>query len=292
MIRMDRRTALVSAAAAALTQATIVKAQERKTMPQGKFAEVNGLKLYYEVHGAGRPLVLLHGGGPEVGAFAPSLPLFSQGRKAIVVHLQGHGHTKDIDRPFRYETMADDVAALIAALGFPKVDVLGYSLGGGVALQLAIRHPDRVDRLVCVSTTMKHDGSYPEVIAAFDHMEASAPMIAGHLRQSPLAALYPDVDWETLFRKMGDMNKRPFDWSAEVAGIKARSMLVFADADSVLPTHMMEFWQAIGGGRGDAGIDGSRRPQGRLAVLPGTTHYTILADTTVARAVIPFLDQA
>lgn len=251
---------------------------------------MNGVKFYYEMQGAGKPLLLLHGGGPNVGVFGPSLSLLAKGRQAILVHLQGHGHTKDIDRPFRYETMADDIAALVTKLNLQKVDILGYSLGGGVALQMAIRHPQVVDRLILASTTMKYDGSYPEVLAAFGQMEANAPMIAANIKKSPLATMYPEVDWETQFRKMGDMNKRPFDWSAGVATIKAKTMLVFADADSVRPEHMVEFWKALGGGQHDAGLDGSQRPGARLAIIPNATHYDLFATTAVAEAVIPFLE--
>lgn len=261
-------------------------------MSQGQYADVNGLKLYYEIHGAGRPLVLLHGGVMASEAFGPSLARLAQGRQVIAVHLQGHGRTKDVDRPLRSETMADDVAGLIKALGLPKADVMGYSLGGAVALQTAIRHPDLIDRLVLVSTRMKYDGFYPEVLAAFDQMEASAPVIAGHLKASPMAAMYPDVDWETLFRKIGDMNKRPFDWSDAVAGLEAQTMLVFADADAIRPEHMVEFWKAIGGGQRDAGQDGAQRPKGRLAVISGATHYDLFSTTAPVEAVIPFLDRS
>lgn len=258
-------------------------------MPPGKYADVNGQRIYYEERGSGRALVLLHGGATAVGVFEQSIPLFEPHRRVIAVHLQGHGHTRDVDRPLRYETLADDVAALLTVLGIDKADLLGYSLGGGVALQTAIRHPEKVDRLVLAATTMKHQGSYPEVLAAFEHMEESAPMIAANLKQSPFATAYPEVDWERLFRKTGEMNKRPFDWSADVAKLGNRTMLVFADADSVTPDHMVEFWKALGGGQRDAGLDGSQRPAARLAVIPGTTHYNLFDTRAVADAVVPFL---
>ncbi|MGH7688643.1 MAG: alpha/beta fold hydrolase, partial [Gemmatimonadaceae bacterium] len=154
----------------------------------------------------------------------------------------------------------------------------GYSLGSDVALQTAIRHPDVVDRLVLVSGTMRQDGSYPEVVAAFKQLEANAAILGGSVKASPLGHAYPDVDWTNLFRKVGDLTKRNFDWSADVAKVQARTLLVFADADSVRPEHMVEFWKALGGGRRDAGLDGSLRPANQLAIVPNTTHYTIPVD--------------
>jgi pimeloyl-ACP methyl ester carboxylesterase len=256
------------------------------------FAPLNGLQLYYEIYGSGKPLIVLHGGVMASEVFGTNLPELARGRQVIAVHLQGHGRTKDLDRPLSMDSMADDVAALIAHLGLGKVDVLGYSMGGGVALHVAIRHPEVVDRLVIVSEAMKKSGWYPEVRAAFDGMAAAAPQIAANLRQSSLARTYPDVNWETLFAKIGAMAGHDYDWSAGVARIHSPTMLVFADADGMLPEHIVEFWRLLGGGQRDAGQDGSGRPAGRLAIIPGTTHYDILSTTAVAAAVIPFLDAA
>lgn len=254
------------------------------------YAPVNGLELYYEVHGSGKPLILLHGGIAAFELFQSSLPVFTKDRQVILVHLQGHGRTKDIDRPLRYESMADDIAALMAYLGIEKADVMGYSLGGGVATQLAIRHPQLVDRLVNVSEAIKRSGYYPEVIAAFDQMEAMAPQLGTNVAQSPVAELYPDVDWARLFAKTGDLLKRDWDWSEQFAEITAPVMLVFADADAQTPEYIMEGWRLLGGGQRDAGLDGSLRPRSRLAIVPGTTHYDLFATPIVADIVAPFLD--
>ncbi len=143
-------------------------------MIQGKYANVNGLDIYYEIHGAGRPLVLLHGGLSMIGMFGQLLPDLAETRQVIAIELQAHGHTADIDRPLSFEQMADDVAALIEHLGLENADVLGYSLGGGVALQAAIRHPDAVHKLVVVSTPCRRDGWYPEVIGCICIVEAKA----------------------------------------------------------------------------------------------------------------------
>jgi pimeloyl-ACP methyl ester carboxylesterase len=186
--------------------------------------------------------------------------------------------------------MADDVAALAAHLGLKKVDVMGYSLGGGVAQQVAIRHPELVDRLVVVSQVFKRAGWYPEVIAAFDAMVAHAPMIAQNIAQSPMAKLYPDVKWEALLRKIGELESRDYDWTAQLGSVKARTLLLFADADAMRPDHMVEFYQLLGGGRQDAGMDGAHRPASQWAVIPNTTHYNLLATDAVAKAASAFLD--
>lgn len=196
----------------------------------------------------------------------------------IAVHLQAHGRTPDTDRPLRCETLGDDVAALIGHLKLGKADVMGYSLGSSVALQTAIRHPDMVNRLVLVAARMKQDGAYPEVVAAFNQLEANAATIGPGVKASPLGQAYPDVDWTNLFKKVGDLTKRPFDWSADVAKVQARTLLVFADADMVRPEHMVEFWKALGGGQRDAGIDGSLRSANQFAIVPNTTHYTLAVD--------------
>ncbi|MBD5655652.1 MAG: alpha/beta hydrolase, partial [Candidatus Eremiobacteraeota bacterium] len=236
-------------------------------MSNTNFADVNGQHIFYSVHGAGKPLILIHGGiNPD--SFGSNLAEIAKGRRVIAVHLQAHGRTPDTDRPLRCETLGDDIAALIGHLSLGRADVMGYSLGSGVALQAAIRHPDVVDRLVLVSGTMRRDGSYPEVVTAFNQLEANAATIGPGVKASPLGQAYPDVDWTNLFRKVGDLTKRPFDWSADVATVKARTLLVFADADSIRPEHMVEFWKALGGGRRDAGIDGSLRPANEFAIVP------------------------
>jgi pimeloyl-ACP methyl ester carboxylesterase len=253
------------------------------------FVPVNGLNLYYEIHGAGQPLIMLHGGVSASEAFGQNLTELAKTRKVTALHLQGHGRTKDIDRPLRFEFMADDVAALMALLKIEKADVLGYSLGGGVALQTAIRHPAAVNRLIVVSTAMKRDGSYPEVNAAFDQMTAHAAQIAQNIKGSPLGQLYPEVNWETLLRKIAEMESHDFDWSEQVKKIRCPTMLVVADADSIRLEHVVAFYEALGGGQRDAGLDGSLRSAARLAVVPGATHYNILSTTAVADLASPFL---
>lgn len=285
---MKRRSFLASAAAAPLsllplsaTQGAVMRTSTSSSTPQRSAVTVNGLSMHVEQQGSGKPVVLLHGGiipdcfGPNVAALAAS-------RRVIAPHLQAHGHTPDVDRPLRAETLADDVAALVRQLGLGKVDVLGYSFGAGVALRLALRHPDVVDRLVLVSAPMKRAGFYPEVRAAFDNMAAGAAQIGAQMAQSPFAATYPKVNWENLFRKMGELTRLDYDLSAQVAALKTPTQLVYADADAISLEHIAEFYKALGGGQRDAGLDGSQRSVNQLAIVPGTTHYTVLGTTAVA----------
>jgi len=297
---MQRRDFLAGAGLMMMGATTVVPAFNQSArsleliMPNAKsgYAPVNGLQMYYEIHGEGEPLIVLHGGVGASEMFGPNLSAFAKSRQTIAVHLQGHGHTKDIDRPLRFEFLADDVDALIAHLKLGKADVLGYSLGGGVALQTAIRHPGSVKRLIIISAAMAQDGSYSEVNAAFDQMGLHAAQIAQNIKGSPLGRLYPEVNWENLLRKIGDMESQAFDWSAQVKQIKSPTELVFADADSIRPAHIAAFYEALGGGKRDAGLDGSLRSVARLGIVPGATHYDILTTGMVAEMVLPFLSSA
>jgi len=248
--------------------------------------------MYYEIHGAGEPLVLLHGGVGAIEMFGEVLPLLAAGRQVIAVDLQAHGRTADIDRPLSFELMADDIAALIQQLGFERADVMGYSLGGGVALQTAIRHPDGVRKLVLVSTPFKRDGWYPEILAGMAQM---GPQAAEPMKQTPMYQLYASVaprpeDWPVLLTKLGQLLKQDYDWSKDVAAIKAPTLVVVGDADSVRTSHAVELFELLGGGQADAGWDGSGMSSARLAILPGTTHYNIFFSPTLASTVAPFLD--
>jgi len=289
MLRRDfLKTAM---ATAVLTAALPIQAKKTLAVPNGNFADVDGQHLFYSVHGAGKPLILLHG-GIDPDSFGSNLAELAKGRRVIAPHLQAHGRTPDTDRPLRSETMGDDIAALIGHLNLSKADVMGYSLGASVALQTAIRHPHVVDRLVLVSAAMRQDGFYPEGVAAFKQLEANAATLGPAVKASPLGKAYPDVDWTKLFRKVGELTKRPFDWSADVARLKARTLLVYADADAIRPEHMVEFWKALGGGQRDAGIDGSLRPANEFAILPNTTHYTLPVEPMLPEIVERFLGAA
>jgi pimeloyl-ACP methyl ester carboxylesterase len=256
-------------------------------------ADVNGLELHYGEHGSGgTPLILLHGGIAGGEIFDGIVPRLAARRRVIVPDLQGHGRTAHIDRRLRAEHLADDVAVLIEALGLERADVLGYSLGGAVTWRLAIQHPQRVRRIVVVSAACRRDGSFPEVVEAFDAFSAElAPMIG----QSPVGRHYAEVaprpeDWELHIARTAEMLKIDFDWTEEVAQIEAPTMLVFADSDSVMPDHVNELFRLRGGGLRDAGFDGAHRPVARLAVLPGRTHYDMIEAPGLLDAVLGFLD--
>ena len=172
------------------------------------YAPIHGMQLYYEIHGQGKPMVLLHGGITAFEGFGTNIDALAKSRQVIAVHLQGHGNTADIDRPYRFEALADDVAALVAYLKLGKIDVVGYSFGGGVALQTAIRHPEVVDHLVVISSVMAQTGFYPEGLAMFAQMSKNAPMLADSVKKSPLATMYPKTNWERRSKKWANWPAR------------------------------------------------------------------------------------
>lgn len=280
-----------------LSTSTLALAQtdtEVKDMnTRGNYAEINGLNLYYELYGAGEPLILLHGALGSTGMFGEVLPMLAEGRQVIAVDLQAHGRTADIDRPLSLETMADDIAALIQRLGFEQADVMGYSMGGGVALRTAIQHPEVVRKLVVVSVPFKRDGWYPEILEGQAMMNAEA---AEPMKQTPMYQGYASVaprleDWPVLLGKMGEMASKDYDWSKEVATIKAPTLIVVGDADAVRTAHAVEFFELLGGGKKDGGWDGSGMSKAQLAILPGMMHYTIFNAPALATTVISFLEK-
>jgi len=261
------------------------------TSTAARLASVNGIELAYQTFGEGDPLVLLHGGFGSVEMFGPNVAALASGRLVIGVDLQSHGRTPAADRPMRFETMADDVAALIRELGLPKADVMGFSLGGGVALRTAIQHPDVVNRLVPVSTPFKRSGWYPEMVAAMDSMgpEAAEPM-----RQTPMYEVYRQVaprldDWPVLVTQLTTLLKDDYDWTAEARGLAAPTLIVVGDADGLPPSHAVEFFELLGGGKRDASWDRSGMTRHRLAILPGVTHYDINVTPALATTVAGFL---
>ena len=265
---------------------------KRAESEAGHYAPVNGLRLYYELYGTGEPLVLLHGGMGGIGMFTPILPALAQSRQVIAVELQACGHTADIDRPMDFPFLADDIAALLEYLEMEKADILGYSMGGGVALQTAIRHPQRVRRLVVVSFPCASRGWYPPVHQAMGTITAE---VAATWVGSPMHAAYVAVaprpeDWPTMAAKTGQMVAQVYDWSAEVAALPMPTMLVVGDADSIPPGYAAEMFGLLGGGKQDGGWAGEGMSSARLAILPGTTHYDITASPQLLPALLPFLN--
>ena len=258
----------------------------------GAYADVNGLHLYYETLGNGRPLILLHGGLGATSMFGPNLTALAEDHRVIAVDLQGHGRTADIERPIRVQFLADDIAALISHLGLERADLMGYSLGGGAALFAAIRHPELVRKLVVVSTNFRRDAFYPDILAAQGQVTSA---MAEAMKQTPLyqldASIAPRPEaWPRLLPKLGDGMKQDFNYSDDIRRMTTPTLVVAADADIFPPRHAFEMFELLGGGQRDGGWDGSGRPRSALAILPGLTHYTIFSAPALAAAVIPWLD--
>jgi len=256
------------------------------------YADVNGLHMYYEIYGQGEPLILMHGGFGSTSMFAPIMSTLSQKRQVIAIDLQAHGRTADIDRPMTFDALSDDVVALIKFLKLTKADIMGYSIGGGVALYTVIKHPEVVRKAVIVSAPFKRKGEYPDLLAQQDQM---GPQAAEFLKQIPIYPMYAKIapkpeDWPRLVTKLAQLIQKDYDWSADVKNIKTPLLLVCGDADLFPPSHAAEFYTLLGGGLKDAGWDGKARPQCQLAILPNTTHYTIFANPALASVANQFLD--
>jgi pimeloyl-ACP methyl ester carboxylesterase len=234
-------------------------------------AAVNGLELYYEIHGSGEPLVVLPGAYMTVELMGDLVPALAENRRVIAAEFQGHGHTADIDRPFSYEAFADDTAALLDHLAIDRADVYGYSLGGGVALQLGLRHPSRVRKLVIASASSSSDGMYAEVLGGIEHitpeMFDGTPWRDAYHRTAPDPAAFP-----TLVEKLKQLDMTPFDWPIDE--LAAPALIVIGDSDGTRLEHAVDMFGHLGGG-----VFGDLAPQlptSQLAILPGTTHVGML----------------
>jgi pimeloyl-ACP methyl ester carboxylesterase len=261
----------------------------------GQYAEVNGINLYFETHGAGRPLILLHGGLGSGEMFGPVLTALAERHQVIAVDLQGHGRTADIDRPIDIRLMADDIGALIDHLGLDKPDVVGYSLGGGVALHTAIRHPSKVGRLVAASAHIRRDAIYPEILTQQGQVSAAA---FEFMKDTPMYQLYERVaprpeDFPRLLDKIGESMSKDFDFTEEVRGLQVPTLVVAADADMAPPSHYVEVFNLLDGGLRDGGWMGEGRPKGghALAIVPGLTHYNLFSSPLFAAVTLAFLDE-
>ncbi len=252
------------------------------------YADVNGLALYYEVYGNGQPIVLLHGSYMSIPLnWSHIIPLLAKDRKVIVTEMQGHGRTRDIPRELSYEGMADDVSGLLKHLNIDSADIVGYSMGGGIAFQVAIRHPEQVRRLVVLSGTYTHDGWWPEVESSFATFTPA--MFEGTPIQKQYDSLGNDPDhFPEFVKKVISIDLKPYDWSRDVKNIQAPIFMAIGDADGVRYEHALELFRAKGGGKmGD--IHGL--PQSRLAIVPGTTHIGIIQRTNwLIPMITDFLD--
>jgi pimeloyl-ACP methyl ester carboxylesterase len=261
-------------AAIALVLTFLVSKAALAQEPKTGYAPVNGLKMYYEIHGKGDPVVLLHGSFMTItNNWTDMIPRLSKSRQVIAVEMQGHGRTADINRDFSYEALADDIAALLDYLKIKQADVLGYSMGGGVAMQIAIRHPEKVRKVVSVSAAFRHDGWVKEAVEMFPQMEP------GMFKGSPIEAEYkklsPTPDkFGTFVKRVIQMDVKPYDFGADkLKATPAPFLFIHGDADGVRLDHIAEMFRL----KGDE-IMGDMRPrsESRLAILPDTTHVTLM----------------
>jgi len=274
---------------------TVTTEWTTQTKGTGNYADVNGINLYYETHGSGRPLILLHGGLGSGEMFGPIIPPLAANHQVIAVDLQGHGRTADIDRPIDTRLMADDIGALIDNLGLDKPDVVGYSLGGGVAFFTAVKYPDKVGKLVMAAANVRRDAIPPEMLAQQGQVSSAA---VEFMKETPMYELYQRVaprpeDFGQLLDKMGESMAKDFDFSDEVRGLRVPTLIVAADADMAPPSHYVEVFKLLDGGLRDGGWMGEGRPKGgpALAIVPGTTHYNLGVSPLFAAVTLSFLDQ-
>src|SRR5262245_48225807 len=249
--------------------------------------DANGVSYYYELHGTGEPLLLLHGGLGSIGMFGPVLPMLAEGRQVIAVDLHGHGRTPLGGRKISLVDMGDDMAVLLDRLGVKQADALGYSLGGGVALRLAVQHPTKVRRLVVVSAGYAQDGFYPEMLPMQAQVGAA---VAESMKGTPMYQSYAAIaphpeEFPKLLDRLGELMRTPYDWQEDVKKLPMPVMLVFGDSDMFRPEHIVKFYQLLGGGLRDAGWTREHMSRNRLAILPNLTHYEIFMAPSLARTV-------
>ena len=265
----------------AFLMSAAVSAQELTT----GYAPVNGLEMYYEIHGKGDPVVLLHGSFMTItNNWTDMIARLSKSRQVIAVEMQGHGRTADIDRDFSYENLADDIAALLDYLKIKQADVLGYSMGGGVAMQVAIRHPEKVRKVVSISAVFRHDGWVKEAVDIFPQMDPA--MFKGSPIETEYKKLSPTPDrFDTFVKRVIQMDIKPYDFgAAKLKATKAPFLFIHGDADGVRLDHIAEMFRL----KGDE-IFGDMRPrsESRLAILPDTTHITLMNKSDV---IAPMVD--
>jgi pimeloyl-ACP methyl ester carboxylesterase len=264
----------------------------KSTPTKSGHVETNGVRYYYERHGSGEPLLLLHGGLGSIDMFQPQLPTLAAGREVIAVDLQGHGRTTLGERPIDVSAIGDDVAVILRELGVAQVDAVGYSLGAGVAFRLAVQHPETVRRLVLVSAAFAQNGFYPEMLpmqaavgAAMADSMKGTPMYESYMAVAPQPADFP-----RLLDRMGELMRRPYDWSEDVKELAMPVMLVYGDSDMYRPEHIVEFYQLLGGGLRDAGWMRENMSQNRLAILPNLTHYDVFLAPELGATVLGFVN--
>jgi len=287
------KTVVAVVAAASLSTTSIVSAQPAPPKPDSSgYIAANGLNYWFEIHGKGEPLLLLHGGLGSTGMFGPALSQLAQHRRVIGVDLHGHGRTALGTRKIDLIDIGNDLATVIRQLGLTTVDVMGYSFGGGAALRLAVQHPTLVRRLVIVSAPYAHDGFFAEMLPLQATVNAS---MAEGMKQTPMYTSYVAIaphpeEFPKLLDAVGEFMRKPYNWSADVKKITSPTMLVYGDSDMIRPEHIVSFYQLLGGGLKDAGWMREHMSKNRLAILPNLTHYEMFESPAVVTTVLPFLD--
>jgi pimeloyl-ACP methyl ester carboxylesterase len=264
-----------------------------KSTPSKKgYVLANGVNYYYEIHGRGEPLLLLHGGLGSIDMFEPLLPTLTKARQVIAVDLHGHGRTALGDRPISLIDIGNDLAVVLKQLGYETVDVLGYSFGGGAAFRLAVQHPALVRRLVVASAPYARDGFHAEMLPL---QAAVGAAMAEQMKQTPMYTSYVAVaprpqDFPRLLDRMGELMRTPYDWAEDVKKLQMPVMLIYGDADMIRPEHIVSFYQLLGGGLRDAGWMREHMSKNRLAILPDLTHYEVFMSPLLVTTALPFLN--
>lgn len=259
----------------------------QSSSPKGNYVSVNGMKMYYEVSGKGDPLIVLHGAYMNIPTMGKIIPTLAKTHKVYAIEFQGHGRTNDIDRPITYQNLADDVAAFMDAVGLKKSDVFGYSVGAEVGLQLAIRYPDKINKLIAASAAYDLNGWQPEFTAAIPQM--TVEMIVTMPFAEDYRKLAPNPDgFPELARKLIQLEKEPMAWEQDVRAIKTPVLIITGDADVMTLEHSVALFRLLGGGvMGDMGKPLS---PSRFAVLPATSHTAVITQIDLLIGFIePFL---
>ncbi|MBL9064472.1 alpha/beta hydrolase [Tabrizicola sp.] len=255
--------------------------------PVGNRVEVNGMQMYYEVSGQGEPLVVLHGAYMNIPSMGAIIPKLAETHTVYALEFQGHGRTTDIDRPITYPGLADDVAAFMDAVELPKADVFGYSMGAAAGLQLAIRHPEKVDQLVAASVAYDAGGWQPAFRDFIPMMTVEMFTDMPFAEDYKTLAADPD-GFPALVEKLIALEKEPMAWEAEVKALKVPVLIITGDADVVTLEHSVAMFRLLGGG--GMGDMGAPLPASRLAVLPATSHTAVIGQVDLLIGVIePFL---
>lgn len=274
---------------AAPQSATSAGEAEIKPATSG-YAEVNGIKLYHEIYGSGEPLVLIHGGLTTIDEMREWVQPLAKSRQVIAVEMQGHGHTADSDRPMKLETMGDDIVALLDHLKIPKADLVGHSFGGASAIRAAIQHPDKVRRLVVISSPHSRSAWYPETQKGMSQVGAA---MAENMMKTPTGKFsqqWPEPQrFPQFLDKFGKMMSEDYDWSTDIAKLPMPVLLVFADNDSVSQKQIAEFFALLGGGIKEPGWQNTQLSKSRLAIVPGYSHYNLINSPEVPEIIGKFL---